>query len=416
MGGSRIGGDLQAGSRSVTGHARVNKVREFVLTVQVALAITLLVGASLLIRSLWNLHQIDPGFSRDNIVTVELNLPDSRYDSDRLLAVFPELLDEIGNLPGVEAAGTVHPMPMVLGSVTSRYAVESTAHTTDGVTPMAHPRITSPGYFEALGIPLLRGRYLEDTDRFGSLEVAVVNQTFADRYLGASDPIGQRITWQDPSDPDAAWATVVGVVGDVLFRGLTNAAEPEVYSSVLQQPYGFGQLVMRYQGNTEQLLPQIVAVFRASDPELAIGSPLTTEDIVLSSMGAARLNTILTSVFAAVAGTLALVGVLGVLALLVGRRIKEIGIRMVLGAPPGQILGFVVVKGMRPVLIGLVLGIAASAGLTRFLESQVYGTSTLDPLAFLLPSTCFLLASLVACQWPARRATHLDPASVLRSE
>jgi hypothetical protein len=156
---------------------------------------------------------------------------------------------------------------------------------------MAHPRIASPGYFTTMGIPLLNGRYLDDTDRFGSLPVAVVNQTFANRYLTSSNPVGQQITWQDPSDPDALWQTVVGVVGDVLFRGLRMAAEPEVYTSVLQQPYGFGQLVMRHQGNPEQLTSQIATAFRDIDPELAVGSPLTAESIISRSMGAARLNT-----------------------------------------------------------------------------------------------------------------------------
>ena len=414
--GSRIGSTLKEEGRSATGHRRANKLRELVLTVQVALAITLLVGASLLAKSLWNLQKVDPGFDPENVISVELNLPDTRYDSDRLLAVFPDLLDRIGSVPGIDAVGYVHPMPMVLGSVPSRYAVQSTDGSLAGVTPMAHPRFTSAGYFQAMDIPLLHGRYLEDTDGPGSLPVAVVNQTFANQYLDVYDPIGQLITWADPEDPDAFWYTVVGVVGDVLFRRLTDEAEPEVYTSVQQTPYGFGRLVMRYRGGPEQLTAQIADVFRSIDSELVVANVQNAEATIAESLGPARLNTTLISFFAAVAGILALVGVLGVLTVIVGGRMREIGIRMVLGAPPRQVLGFVLAKGMRPVIIGLVLGTATSAGLTRFLESQVYGTSTLDPLVFLLPSTCFLIASLVACQWPAKRAARLDPASVLRAE
>jgi predicted permease len=413
---SHLGSTLRSGTRSASGHGRTHRMREYVLTVQVSLAFALLVGASLLARSLWNLHQIDPGFAPENVVSFELEFPESRYDSERLRAVFPELLARIGGIPGVEATGYVHPMPMVLGSVPSRYAIQSKVGRPQNELPMAHPRMTAPGYFDAMSIPLLRGRSFNNGDGPNSQLVAVVNETFANRYLEGDDPIGQRITWSDPEDPDATWFTIVGVVGDVLFRRLTDSAEPEVYTPVVQTPYGFGQIVLRHQGPLEQLRGSMTEVFRSIDPDLAVARPLLAEETIHEGLGAAKLNTTLISFFAIVAGVLALVGVLGVLSILVSRRTREIGIRMVLGAQTGEITRFVLAKGLRPVVWGLLLGTAISVGLTRFLESQVYQTSTLDPLAFLLPSAAFLLTALIACQLPARRATRLDPASVLRVE
>jgi len=413
---SRYSRELRAGARSSTGPAHAHRARELILTLQVGMAITLLVGASLLARSLWNLQRVELGFNPENVVSFELNLPSTRYDSERLRTVFPSMLESIRGIPGVEAAGYVQPMPMVLGSVPSRYAIQSSEGSSDGVVPMAHPRITTPGYFEAMRIPLLRGRYLESTDGPNSLPVALVNHSFAERYLAGRDPIGERLTWGNPDDPAAVWFTIAGVVGDVMFRRLTDPTEPEVYTSVLQTPHGFGQLVLRYQGTPDLIRASMTEVFRSIDPDLAVAAPLTAETTIAESLGPARLNTTLISFFATVAGTLALVGVLGVLTILVGKKMREIGIRIVLGAQPQEILRFVLTRGMRPVFIGLVLGIGASVALTRFLESQVFGTSTLDPLAFVLPSLGFLVAALIACQWPAKRAVRLDPASVLRVE
>ena len=409
-----IGRTLGGGRRTVKGDGSANLAREIILTVQVALAITLLVGASLLAKSLLHLNQIDPGFNQRNLLSFELNLPETGYDRDRILTTVPEIVQRISDIPGIEGAGTVHPMPMVLGSVASRYTVESSDGAFSNELPAGHARIVSPGYLETMQIPLLYGRYLDSSDRFGSLTTVVVNKTFADRYLPQGNPLGARITSQDPEDPNAYWSTVVGVVGDVRFRTLVTETEPEVYTSVQQWPYGFGQLVMRTRATPESIMPQVASLLRDIDPDLPIARVLTGADVLERSFGPARLNFVVISIFAVVAAVLSIVGVVGVLTLIIGRRMQEIGIRMVLGADSKSVLSFVTKKGMRPVVFGSVLGLVAASGLTRFVSSQIHGVSPLDPYAFLVPASVFLVAAIVACQLPARRAASVDPATVMR--
>jgi predicted permease len=412
---TRKGDAFRFDHRSAIGQKRANRLREVVLTVQVALAITLLVGASLLVESLRNLTRVDPGFSSDDVITMELDLPNSTYDSGRQIAFFNEVLNKIGAVPGVEAVGTIHPMPMVLGSTTIPFTISPAVGSAEAVMPAAHVRVVGPGYFETMRIPLLTGRYLESGDRDDTQPVAVISQTFADRFLGNVNPLGHRVS-TDPEAEEESWFTIVGVVGDVKFRSLKDDGEPEVYTSVLQTSYGHTRLVVRTRGAPTQITPQVANIIHGLDPDLPVADVRTVEAIVTERLGPARLNTALVSVFATTAAFLALVGVLGVLTILVGRRMREIGIRVALGAQRQRVLRFVVILGLRPVVAGLLLGIVVSLGLTRLLASQLYGVSALDPWAYVVPSLAFLLTAGTVCRWPARRASRVDPASVLREE
>ena len=412
-----LSGTLRAGGAGAIAPAGAHRLRDGVLTVQVGLALSLLIGSTLLARSLFSLARVDVGFSPDDLFTFSYDLPTASYpDVDAQSAFYRDLLTQLEDAPGIRAAGVVTPIPMEMGSVPSSWSLSAEVSDPSSPTAMAHMRLVTPGYFETMGIPLLSGRYLDRGDREDAEQVALVNRAFVARYLSGHDPIGARISPGDPSPDESDWLTIAGVVGDVRFSSLREEGEPEIYLPMAQLPSSWGHLVVKGRGSPEDIAGSVASVVRRVDPNLPLSDIRTGAEIVGRQLRTSRLSTMLTFLFAVAATGLAVVGILGVLSIVVAQRMREIGLRVVLGAPSGKIWRFTLVRGMRPVVIGLLLGIALSMAATRFLESQIHGVGALDPLAFLLPTLGFGLAGLLACLIPGARAVAVDPVSLLRSE
>jgi len=416
-GSQNLSESLRAGGPGGMAPARTHRMRELVLTTQVGLALTLLIGAALLTRSLFGLGRIDVGFSPDDLFTFSFDLPTASYaEPEAIGGFYREALAQIQEIPGVQAAGAVTPIPMEMGSVPSSWSLPAEVSTAADQVVMAHMRTVTPGYFETMRIRLLAGRYFDETDRAESEQVALVNQAFVERHLSGHNPVGLRASPGDPGEEEAEWLTIVGVVGNVRFRNLTAEPEPEIYIPVQQFPTGWGHLVVRASGSLEVVTTAVADAVRRVDPNLPLADIKTGNEIIGGQLRTARLYTTLTAFFALTATTLSMVGILGVLSIIVAQRMREIGLRIVLGAHARSIWGLTISRGMRPVLIGIFLGLAVSLVGTRFLESQIYDVSTLDPLAFLLPTLAFAAAGLLACLLPGARAASTDPVKLLRSE
>ncbi len=393
------------------------RLRKVLVAAEVALAVVLLVGTSLLARSFANLLAIDPGFSGEGVLTIELNLPEEKYKQPAQQAAFyRELVPRVAALPGVAAAGTVHPMPLLWGSVALPFAIEGRQVPASSKRPQGHPRLVSPGYFETLDIPLLGGRYFSAADDEDALPVAVVSRTFAKRYFEDQGALGRRITFGDPTAEDARWLTIVGIVGDVRFERLTRQPEPEIYEAVVQRPFVFTQLVLRTDGDPMSLAGPVRRVVEAVDPELPLANVRRADDILAEVLGQPRFSMTLMTLFATAALALASIGVFGVLSVAVSQRLRELGIRLALGARGSDLARTVIGEGLAPVVAGLAAGVAAAAGLTQLLTSQLHGVSATDPLVFAAVPLILLLVAAVASSLPVRRATRVDPIAVLRHE
>jgi predicted permease len=408
---------MRAGGPSSTVPTRAHRLREAVSTVQVALALVLLVGASLLAETLWNLGRVDVGFSVQDLVTFGFNLPDASYpDPEARRAFYRDVRTLLCDAPGIAAAGFVTPIPMEMGSVPTSWSLSGAVSDPDDRTAMAHMRVVTPGYLEAMGIRLLAGRFVDEGDREDAEQVTVVNEAFVNRYLRGHDPLGVRISPGDPDPDESGWIVIVGVVGDVRFHTLTDRGEPEIYIPMAQFPSAWGHVVVRGSVPRERIIEVVTDAVHRVDPDLPLASVKSGQEIVERQLRMSRLNATVTSLFALLASMLAVAGVLGVLSIAVTQRIKEIGLRIVLGAQPSSIWRYVVFRGMRPVVAGLAVGLVVALAATRFLESQIYGVGALDPFAFTVPTVCFTAAGLLACLVPGSRASAADPVSLLRSE
>jgi putative ABC transport system permease protein len=416
-GGEDLNEMLRGGGRGGTAPPRTHRIREAVLTTQVGLALGLLIGATLLAQSLWSLARVDAGFSPQDVLTFSFDLPTASYGEPEVeRAFYSDVLERIRGIPGVEAAGVATPIPLEMGSVPTSWSLSAEVSDPSRPTVMAHMRTVTSGYFEAMGIRLLGGRLIDDRDRDGSEPVALVNRAFVYRYLGGHDPLGVRISPGEADADELEWITIVGVVGDVRFRSLTHEAEPEIYIPAFQLPVGWGYLVVRAAGPRDHIVNSVTEAVLRVDPDLPLADVRSGEDIIARQLRVPRLSTTLAALFAVMATALASVGILGVLSTVVAQRMREIGLRIALGARPGSVWRFVLLRGMRPVAIGLALGLAVSLAASRLLESQVYGVSTLNPLAYLVPVVGLAAVGLLACLVPGARASGADPVILLRSE
>jgi predicted permease len=408
---------LRAGGGGGMGTSRPHKIREFVLAGQVALALILTIGAALLSRSLLELNRVDPGFDPENLMAFSYNLPSASYPDQEAISSFEEEAPvRVIEIAGIEAAGLVTPIPMEMGSVPSSWSLPPELRDPSAGVVTAHMRTVSSGYFPAMGLSLLTGRLLEATDGPDAESVVLVNQSFVDQYLLGEDPLGRRVTAGEPDAEAEDWSTIVGVVEDVKFRSLRAEAQPEIYLPMAQLPTGWGHLVVRSGLPRERVIRRVTETIQTLDPNLPLSDILSGHDIMSRQLRVSRLGAILTTLFGLTSTLMAVVGILGVLSILVAQRLREIGLRMVLGAGANSIWGFVLYRGLRPVGVGMILGIVGAVWATRFLESQIHGVSTLDPAAFLLPILILTLASLLACLVPGARALKADPAKTLNSE
>ena len=415
---------LRAASRTGTAGPGTRRIVGGLVVAEVALAVLLVFGAGLLVRSTMALRQVDPGFAPDGVVAISLNLPGARYRGPPpVMAFADELLARIWALPGVESAGISSTLPLRDRGFTSDIFIAGRAADAYGTEVVR--RSATPGYFETMGVPLLAGRGFTDADvwrgddadaRDGD-RVAIINEALARRYFPGEDPVGQRITTDRVPDSTSVWRTIVGVVGDERQSEIAMPAQIELIEPFDQAIERELHVYVRVaSGDPTRLVPAVRSIVRELDPALPIADAVRMEDVVADSIARDRFLTLLLAGFAAVALVLALVGVYGVTAQAARQRLPEFGLRMALGARAGDIFGLTLRRGLVLVMIGLVLGIAAALVATRAMAGLLYGITPDDPTTFLTVTSLMIAAGLGASWLPARRAARLDPATTLRAE
>ena len=407
---------LKEGGRSMMSGPLHRYVRTAFVVAQFSLALMLLFGAGLLIRSFERVLQVDPGFLTTNIVSGAISLPDTGYKEDSQKRAFDlELMRLLEGAPGVESAGAGTDLPLESGW-SKIFSVEGQVPPPGAGLNVDSHTVILGNYFQTLGIPLIRGRFFNDSDTQKSRRVVIVNKTLADRYFHGQDPIGHRLKW-GPPESDSYWMTVIGVVGDVKQFDLEKDVRPQTYESYLQ--YGsFSELriVLRGKSSAQNLITALQTTVHALDSQLPITRLRTMEQVMSQSIAPRRFYLILVIVFAACAIVLAAVGLYGVVAYAVEQRTREIGIRMSLGAARYDVLKLLLRWALSMVTLGVITGIVGSVATTRVLSGFLFGIKPMDPVTFLAVPLLLASVALLASYIPARRATQVDPMIALRDE
>jgi putative ABC transport system permease protein len=410
---AKVDDALKEGSRGSS--AGGNRLRNLFAVSEVALALVLLIGASLTLKSFWRIQQVNPGFTSDHLLAMEMELPtDSKYRTDPEQAeFFRRVLEKVGTLPAVRSAAVANVLPLD-NAETPRLTllIDGRAPLPGGQRLPGDYRSVSPEYFQALGIPLLKGRYLTEGDKAGRPLVAVINETLARRYWpDGGNPIGQRLRFGG----NRVWE-IVGIVGDVKHSGLDKQVTPAVFLSYLQAPEARMSLVVRTVSDPASMIRAVKDQVYAVDKDQPMYKIRTMDQVVAESQSSPRFTLIVLGIFAAVALALAAVGIYGVISYAVTQRTREMGIRIALGAERGDVLRLVVGQGIALAVAGVVTGLAAAFALTRLMSSLLFGVSATDPGIFAAASLFLAAVALAASYLPARRAMRVDPMVSLRYE
>jgi putative ABC transport system permease protein len=404
---------LKEGGRSAAGAVR-SRVRNIFVIAEVALSLVLLIGAGLMIKSFVRLQDVNPGFDPDRLLTMRLLLPGSKYrEEQQRVAFYQQLEERLKGLPGVQSVGAINWLPLSgLRSATS-FVIEGRPEPPPGEKPVTDVRIVTPGFFNAMGIRLLKGRLITEADKQGSPRVVVINETMARLYWPDEDPIGKRIvvSWSNPG-PDE----IVGVVSDIKDLGLDTDMRQTIYWPQARYASSFMNILMRTAGDPVSLSSAAQAEVRAMDADQPVADIRPMGEVVAESISRQRFNMLLLAIFAAVALVLAAVGIYGVIGYSVTQRTHEIGVRMALGARPADIMKMVVGQGLLLTAIGLTLGVGASLLLTRIMTSLLFTVSATDLTTFAGVSVVLAAVATLASYVPARRATKVDPMVALRYE
>jgi putative ABC transport system permease protein len=407
---------LKDGGRGATVSRARLQTRQMMVIGEIALSVVLIVGGGLTIRTVQRIMSIDPGFRSEGVLTMELSVPPSRYPDDaRISGFFDELRKRVQALPGVQHAAAARLLP--LATPIGNWGLRIPGYTPPpGQTTPGDWQIVTPGYFETMGLHLVKGRLFDDHDHDGGAVVFVISQQMADRYFAGRDPIGASMRLSGDS---AQMGTVIGVVRDVEHNGLTSAVDPTFYAvhSQFHQSAQFTprtmNLVVRTTGDPLALARAVREQVRALDPEIPVAHVRTMDDIVRSSIAKQRFSMLLLGAFGALALLLAMVGIYGVVAQLVAARKQELGVRAALGASPTALIRMSLRDGIRQIAVGLSLGAIAALMLTRLMQGMLYGVSASDPATFVVALLLTGAVALAASYLPARRAGHVDPASAL---
>jgi predicted permease len=392
------------------------RIRNLLVVSEVALALMLLVGAGLLMRSLSGLRSVDPGFDSSNMLSATVDIPEAKYSTPELRnQFFDRALANVRALPGVESAAWVDNLPLQGGS-TQYVAVEGQPAMKESEMPVVAVRLPSPGYFKTARIQLLAGRDFTEADGFGRPRVIIVSENTAKKFFPGQDPIGRHITLTMMTKEPAQ---IVGVVREVKIGSLDSSeseSESAIYAPAAQFGYNGSTLLMRTTVEPQSLTAGMVRAIRTLDPEQPVLDITTMDEIVEESLGQRPLAMQLLAAFAVLALVLATVGIYSVLAYTVRQRVREIGIRMALGAPVRGLLGMIVVEGLKPTVIGVALGLVLAAALVRVMSTLLFGVSQHDPGTFSAVALLMLAVGVIATLLPAYRATRVDPIVTLRSE
>ena len=406
---------LKEGGRTGGTGRRQRRLRDALVIAEVGLALVLLVGAGLLLRSFWKLQQTDPGFNSERVLTASLTLPRARYgDGSKVTAFQQQLLERLGALPGVQAVGLTSDLPWTGYDENAGFTIEGKTFPR-GQGPSGRYHYASTDYFRTIGVPLIAGRFFSSEDRSGTPDVVLINRRMAELYWPGESAVGKRFTFaSQPKEKD--WNTVAGVVGDVKDFPYSPAAEPAFHFPTTQGSPPEMILVVRANADPLHLVEAVRGEVRALDKDLPLAEIKTLEMIAATAVAGQRFTLWLVGLFALTALVLAAVGIYSVLSYLVAQRTHEIGIRMALGAKRHDVLRLLVGQGMSLALLGVTLGLVASFGLTRLLKNLLFNVSTTDPLTFAAISLLLITVALLACYIPARRATKVDPLVALRYE
>jgi predicted permease len=405
---------LREGTRA--GGGRKQRVRAVLVAVEVTMSVILLITSGLMIRAVWRVQAIDPGFAPQRVLTLRTALPRPKYDSPvRRGEYYDRVLARVRALPGVQSAAFISGLPMVMTGLITGVEVpgrEVRGRRREGVSH----RWVTPQYFRTLGIPLRRGRDIEDADTSNRTWSAVVSASFAERYWPGQDPIGETFRHRDQT------RTVVGVVGDVKIRGLERNSEPQIYLPAPQITEDFPalldpkDLVIRHAGQGEALVAAVRQIVREVDPEQPISDVRTMEEVLAGDTASRRAQLQVLGVLAAVAVLLSAVGIYGLLAYTVSQRSQEIGVRLALGADPATVGRMILADGMRMAVIGIVPGVLGAYAAARGMSALLFGVPPSDPATFATAVGLALLMTLAGSLVPALRAVRVSPMSVLRAE
>jgi len=389
------------------------RLRSVLVVSQVALAVALLIGAGLLGQTLLRLLKHDPGFSTENLLAASVFPPMDKYKTrQQVVSLYDQIDEEIKSMPGVESVGYVSAGPQFGGFETTDLLPEGEAPARAGDYPQAVYFNTSRNYFSTMGIPLLRGRDFSPSDNAAAPQVAIINQTMAQRFWPGQNALGKRLT----RVRDKSAVEIIGIVGDIERYGLGENIQPEIYFPYSQDARWATFFVVRTSTAASTFREAFKSRLANIDSEVRLSRTSSMDDLITSSLKQPRFNLVLVGIFATTALLLAAVGIYGVMSYLVEQQTREIGIRSALGAKRSHIFKLVIGHGVGMALIGIVLGIVASLGLTRFLAGLLYGVTALDPMTFIGISMLLLIVAVLACYVPASRATKVDPLVALRSE
>jgi predicted permease len=412
---------LKEGGRSGTGAGR-HRLRRALVVAEFALALTLLAGAGLAIHSFWNLARVDPGFRTDHILTFSLPVPEKRLTQpEQMVAYYKLLVEKIESLPGLIRAEAATGMPLQGTGFGMPFTIAGKPFANPSDRPGAGFQMVTPGFFETFAIQMAKGRAFTDQDTASSVRVAIVNQTFVDRYLKGVDPLTQRILVEQlipgvtKLGPPIEWQ-IVGVFRNIHNGGIRSDGFPEIDVPFAQSPWPQASMAVRTISDPAQMTRSIAAAVHTVDPDLALADVKTMDQIVSQSLVGDRFTTALYVSFASVALLLAAIGIYGVMAFAVSQRTHEIGLRMALGASQDHVLALILKEGVILATIGLGVGLVGACFVGRAMRGLLYGVGTIDIAAFSAVAATLFAAALLACYLPANKASKVDPMVALRYE
>ena len=390
-------------------------MRRALVIAEVGLSLVLLVGAGLLVRSMYNLLHVDPGFNADNLLTMRVRLSGQKYDPGRRLLFYDECVARVEAVPGARSAALTMSLPITGASWDSVFFAFDKPVPSRADLPQSDCIPVSPTYFETMGMRLLRGRSFAATDTAESAPVVVINETLARRIWPGEDPVGKRLK-RGRSESDEPWSEVIGVVNDIKLNGVERPTSMQIYLPYEQEARTSLAVVVRTQDHPLAVAASVEQAIHSIDKDLVVYNVWTMDQLLGNSLAQRRLTLVLLASFAALAVLLAVVGIYGVISYAVRQRTHEVGIRMALGAQARDVLKMIMAQGLKLALMGVGLGLVAAWVLTRWMESLLFGVHHTDPLTFGAIAAALLCVALMACWIPARRATKVDPMLALRSE